>query len=145
MALAKWDSKHLAARYEYWCKRLRLGDWKCRVTFANRTEMLEEWGNEGETLGWCIKQRDHKSAVLRVLNPKTEAETYELCCDKPERVLVHEMLHVAIDPIEEIVESVIAYLGSEARSIYKGRWRTVKEQVVNQLADALVNRQDAFK
>lgn len=144
MAQSKWTPEYLRQRSEYWSRRLRNGDWKCRAQLVDRLTMREEWGNDGATMGWCSKERDHKSAVISVLDPCTEADLYKSTGEHPERVLVHEHLHVTTDPAEALIEDLIGYLGSEARSMMRVRWTTVKEQLVNQLADALIDRQDVF-
>jgi hypothetical protein len=144
MAHSKWTDEYLAKRSEYWSKRLRNGDWKCRARLVSRQQMREEWGNDAITTGWCSRERDHKSAVISMLDPKAEAATYRDCGEHPERVLVHEQLHISVDVADEFVERVLGYLSSEARSMMRDRWTTIKEQLINQLADALINRQDVF-
>lgn len=99
-----------------WQKRLRLEDWKIDV------KIVRIWDLEQGTLGHIDWSSTHHTALIKVLNPAD----YELPPDKipadMELSIVHELVHLHL--------SVLPLNKSS---------RTVEEQVVSMIADALVN------
>jgi len=99
-----------------WQKRLRLEDWKIDV------KIVRIWDLEQGTLGHIDWSTTHHTALIKVLNPAD----YELPPDKipadMELSIVHELVHLHL--------SVLPLNKSS---------RTVEEQVVSMIADALVN------
>ena len=99
-----------------WQKRLHLEDWKIDV------KIVRVWELEQGTLGHIDWSIPHKTATIKVLNPYD----YELPKDKipadMELSVVHELvhLHLSVLPLNKTS-------------------RNAEEQVVSQIAEALVN------
>lgn len=75
----------LADLCHLWQTRLRLRDWNIEVRFVGHDEL------EGDGLGRCLINKDHKKAIIKVLREEDRSG-----CDKGhvERTLIHELLHL---------------------------------------------------
>lgn len=75
-----------------WQERLRLSDWETKVSLASKREMRLD-GSEGTALMTPSKKR----ALIQVLDARDYPEDEGFDYD-PERVIVHELLHLHIAP-----------------------------------------------
>lgn len=80
-------------RFEYWCKKLRITpQWDIKL------EMVEdpEWNKTGD---FKIDPTDRKAVLLlNAVNPKQE---------NMEEVIVHELMHIKMYPLDQVCESLI--------------------------------------
>lgn len=99
----------LERRCRYWQKILGLSDWTVVAGFA-RSEAMSDDGNQGE----CHVSFENREARIRILHPVDYPETSFVPQDW-ELTLVHELLHLHLDPIyrrvrglaEELLEQTI--------------------------------------
>ena len=87
------DKEQLLRLFDLWCRRLRL-----RPGWDIRLELIEDpaWRKTGD---FKIDCDDRKAILLlNVLNPKQE---------NPEEVIVHELMHLKLYPLDQVTESLI--------------------------------------
>lgn len=87
------DKIYVQALFEKWCKKLRLvSGWDIRLEFVEDPA----WRKSGDFKVDC----DDRKAVLMLnaLNPKQE---------NPEEVIVHELLHLKMYPLDQVTEALI--------------------------------------
>ncbi|MDD6217296.1 MAG: hypothetical protein PUB28_11230 [Roseburia sp.] len=80
-------------RFEYWCKKLRISpQWDIKL------EMLEdsEWNKTGD---FKIDPTDRKAVLM--LNAKSPKQ------ENMEEVIVHELMHIKMYPLDQVCESLI--------------------------------------
>ena len=87
------DKGKLAERFEYWCKKLRLTPgWDVKLEWVYDPE----WRKTGD---FKIDCTDHKAILLlNAANPKQE---------NLEEVIVHELMHLKLYPLDQVTESLI--------------------------------------
>lgn len=116
--------KQLQERLAFWQKALRLQDWRIKASFVDSDEMPDDG------MGSCHVFRDGRMAVIAIQNPesfdptgrfnKAFPEFYD-----PERVLLHEMLHIPLDGL---------FNEDEAEE----HEHTAQEWAIESLAEALI-------
>lgn len=105
-----------------WQERLRLQNWRIDVRFAGSSEM------HGDAQGSCTVFSENHMAVIRLLKPEGYDATnsfIEAFPDDtdPERILIHELLHIPFDRIIDVDA--------------EGFMLIAQEQAINQVTDAL--------
>ena len=113
----------IEALFEKWCKKLRIvPNWDVRL------ELVEDpaWRKTGDIKIDC----DDRKAVLmlNVANPKQE---------NPEEVIVHELLHLKMYPLDQLSESLITSNfeeGTPAWNFAYQQFFTALEPTVEELA-----------
>jgi len=98
-----------------WQQKLRLVDWKIKLKFC---DLDNDYGS-------CLCNTEDKTATIKILNFKDKlwAENDEIT---PERVLVHEIIHIHLWELHD----------GDTGHIHMNR----VEQICNFLADALVTK-----
>lgn len=117
------DKEELRRLFETWCRKLRLTPaWDLKL------ELVEDpaWRKTGDFKIDC----DDRKAILmlNVLAPKQE---------NPEEVIVHELLHLKLYPLDQLTESLIVSHyeeGSPAQDFAYRQFFTALEQTVEELA-----------
>jgi len=106
---------HLDRQMRSWQRRLGLDDWHLTVRVVRQSELERNtWGNAE----W---DPDEKSGTIRVLDPADyNLRGGDLKLDM-ECTIVHELVHIQVSPLD-------------------ARDETVREDVVNRLMTALLNR-----
>ena len=87
------DRQQVQACFEKWCKKLRLvPDWDIRLEFVEDPN----WRKTGDFKVDC----DDKKAILLIngINPRQEIL---------EEVIVHELMHLKLYPLDQVTESLI--------------------------------------
>ena len=87
------DEKQIYNLVDFWCKKLRVvPNWDIKLEFVDDTE----WRKTGDFKSDC----DDKKAVLMLnrANPKQE---------NLEEVIVHELFHLKMYPLDQVTESLI--------------------------------------
>lgn len=87
------DRNQIQACFEMWCKKLRLvPDWDIRLEFVEDPS----WQKTGDFKVDC----DDKKAILMLngVDPKQE---------NLEEVIVHELMHLKLYPLDQVTESLI--------------------------------------
>ena len=117
------DRQQVQACFEKWCKKLRLvPDWDIRLEFVEDPN----WRKTGDFKVDC----DDKKAILLIngINPKQEIL---------EEVIVHELMHLKLYPLDQVTESLIISQFEEdtpaSRFAYT-QFFTALEQTVEELA-----------
>ena len=117
------DRQQVQACFEKWRKKLRLvPDWDIRLEFVEDPE----WRKTGDFKVDC----DDKKAILLLngINPKQEIL---------EEVIVHELMHLKLYPLDQVTESLIISQFEEdtpaSRFAYT-QFFTALEQTVEELA-----------
>lgn len=117
------DKEQLLRLFDLWCRRLRL-----RPGWDIRLELIEDpaWRKTGD---FKIDCDDRKAILLlNVLNPKQE---------NPEEVIVHELMHLKLYPLDQVTESLITSHfeeGSPAQDFAYRQFFGALEQTVEELA-----------
>ena len=113
----------LEARFEYWVRKLRVAPaWDVRL------EWVEDraWRKTGDIRIDCD---DRKAVVLlNAVNPKQE---------NAEEVIVHELMHLKLYPLDQTTESLIDSAfeeGSAAKNFAMTQFFTTLEQTVEELS-----------
>lgn len=116
------DRQQVQACFEKWCKKLRLvPDWDIRLEFVEDPN----WRKTGDFKVDC----DDKKAILLIngINPKQEIL---------EEVIVHELMHLKMYPLDQVTESLIVSQFEEdtpaSRFAYT-QFFTALEQTVEEL------------
>jgi hypothetical protein len=88
-----YDQEWLDERTDRWKKRLRVQDWDTEVSFARRWELGEE------VHAHCDMLLSKKHAIIRVMDPQDDGPPDRYAVDAPERGLIHELVHLVIEPM----------------------------------------------
>lgn len=112
------SNEQLQERCNYWQERLKLRDWTVRAELTRVFDFQEE-GKAGEIL---IKA-EHRFALIYIL-PEGDYSDRKVFPIDQERVLVHELLHIHLEP-----------LWPEER---RTSCHIPEEQAINAIADALI-------
>ena len=104
-----------AERLWVWQRRLNLSQWNISVVMARTTDL------KPKTLGNIHWDSDHKSAVIRVLDPADYKLPFRDMLDDMEFTVVHELIHLELSSLPK----------SDAS-------RSEEEHAVNQIAEALL-------
>lgn len=117
------DRTELMALFQKWCRKLRIvPDWDVTLEFVEDPA----WRKTGDFKVDC----DDKKAVLllNVSSPKQE---------NLEEVIVHELMHLKMYPLDQVTESLIVNTfeeGSKAWNFAYQQFFTTLEQTVEELA-----------
>ena len=117
------DRDKLQGRFAYWCGKLRLTPgWDVKLTWVDDPE----WRKTGDIKIDC----DDRKAILMLnaANPKQE---------NLEEVIVHELMHLKLYPLDQVTESLITSHfeeGSPARGFAYQQFFTSLEITVEELA-----------
>lgn len=87
------DEEKLLKLFDYWCKKLRVYSyWDVKLEFVKDPQ----WGKTGDLKIDC----DDKKAIVFInsVNPKQE---------NLEEVIVHELFHLKMYPLDQVTESLI--------------------------------------
>ena len=98
-----------------WQRRLNLTQWNISVVMSRTTDL------KPKTLGNIHWDSDHKSAVIRVLDPADYKLPFRAMLDDMEFTVVHELLHLELSSLPKNDAS-----------------RSDEEHAVNQIGDALL-------
>ena len=116
------EKQELQRLFEKYCKKLRLTPvWDVKL------ELVEDpaWPKTGD---FKIDCDDRKAVLLlNIASPKQE---------NPEEVLVHELMHIKLYPLDQVTESLITSNfeeGSPAREFAYRQFFTALEQTVEEL------------
>lgn len=117
------DREQVAALFEKYCRKLRITPaWDVRL------ELVEDpdWPKTGDFRIDC----DDRKAVLMLNanNPKQE---------NPEEVIIHELMHIKMYPLDQVTESLILSTFPEespAQDFAYRQFYTALEQTVEELA-----------
>ena len=117
------NREELTATFERYCKKLRITPaWDVKL------ELIEDpaWGKTGDFKIDC----DDRKAILmlNVANPEQE---------NPEEVIVHELMHIKLYPLDQVTESLIVSTfedGTPAQAFAYRQFFTALEQTVEELA-----------
>lgn len=117
------DREQIRLLFEKYCKKLRLTPaWDLKL------ELVEDpsWPKTGD---FKIDCDDRKAILLlNVVNPRQE---------NPEEVIVHELMHIKMYPLDQVTESLITSSfeeGSAARDFAYRQFFGALEQTVEELA-----------
>lgn len=107
----------LDALVNKWQALLRLRDWNVQAKYVHRADMVNV-----DALGECDPDSHAKHAAIRILYPDEQPDELAYMGGEPERVLIHELIHLHFDPFwpRKHNADVRAY-----------------EQAINMLSDAL--------
>ena len=114
---------YIQALFEKWCQKLRIVPaWDIRLEFVEDPQ----WRKTGDFKVDC----DDRKAVLMLngVNPKQE---------NLEEVIVHELLHLKLYPLDQVTESLITSSFEEGTPAWEFAYRqffTALEQTVEELA-----------
>lgn len=116
------DQELVQALFEKWCRKLRIvPNWDVKLEFVEDPQ----WRKTGDFKIDC----DDKKAILMLntANPKQE---------NPEEVIVHELLHLKMYPLDQVTESLIVSNFEEGTPAWDFAYRqffTTLEQMVEEL------------
>ena len=116
------DKEALSILFEKWCKKLRITpNWDAKIEFIED----RSWRKTGDFKVDC----DDKKVILmlNIVNPKQE---------NLEEVIVHELLHLKMYPLDQITESLIKSNFKEGSTEYNFAYTqffTALEQTVEEL------------
>lgn len=116
------DQELVQALFEKWCRKLRIvPNWDVKLEFVEDPQ----WRKTGDFKIDC----DDKKAILMLntANPKQE---------NPEEVIVHELLHLKMYPLDQVTESLIVSNFEEGTPAWDFAYRqffTTLEQTVEEL------------
>lgn len=102
-------------RFEYWCKKLRISpQWDIKL------EMLEdsEWNKTGD---FKIDPTDRKAVLM--LNAKSPKQ------ENMEEVIVHELMHIKMYPLDQVCESLITSNFEEGTPVWDFAYREFFENL----------------
>lgn len=118
------NKSYLQSLFDKYCRKLRIvPDWDVKLEFINDSS----WMKTGDFKIDCTD----KKAVLMVneLNPKQE--------ENMEEVIVHELMHIKMYPLDQVTESLIKSNyeeGSSAMDFAYNQFFTALEQTVEELS-----------
>ena len=116
------DQELVQALFEKWCRKLRIvPNWDVKLEFVEDPQ----WRKTGDFKIDC----DDKKAILMLntANPKQE---------NPEEVIIHELLHLKMYPLDQVTESLIVSNFEEGTPAWDFAYRqffTTLEQTVEEL------------
>lgn len=116
------DQELVQALFEKWCRKLRIvPNWDVKLEFV----VDLQWRKTGDFKIDC----DDKKAILMLntANPKQE---------NPEEVIVHELLHLKMYPLDQVTESLIVSNFEEGTPAWDFAYRqffTTLEQTVEEM------------
>ena len=116
------DQELVQALFAKWCRKLRIvPNWDVKLEFVEDPQ----WRKTGDFKIDC----DDKKAILMLntANPKQE---------NPEEVIVHELLHLMMYPLDQVTESLIVSNFEEGTPAWDFAYRqffTTLEQTVEEL------------
>ena len=116
------DQELVQALFAKWCRKLRIvPNWDVKLEFV----VDLQWRKTGDFKIDC----DDKKAILMLntANPKQE---------NPEEVIVHELLHLKMYPLDQVTESLIVSNFEEGTPAWDFAYRqffTTLEQTVEEL------------
>ncbi len=113
----------LEERSAYWQKVLRLQDWNIQAVVVRRRDMELEC-----VQGECEPQLSNKRATIRLLDPVDYLPDNEWPQDM-ERTLVHELLHLHMEPFcydlegveNGLMEQAICCIADGLVALHRGR------------------------
>ncbi len=106
----KLDKDNTIQSFEFWCKKLRVTPyWDIRLEFVDDFD----WRKTKAVL------------LLNIANPKQE---------NLEEVIVHELFHLKMYPLDQVTESLITEEGTHAYDFAYHQFFTSLEQTVEELA-----------
>ena len=117
------ERREIEALFDKWCKKLRLNpDWDIRLQLVDDPS----WKKTGDFQVDC----DDKKAILLLnwTHPKQE---------NLEEVIIHELMHLKMYPLDQVTESLIANCfeeGSAASNFAYQQFFVTLEQTVEELA-----------
>ncbi|MDF2540450.1 MAG: hypothetical protein K0S47_168 [Herbinix sp.] len=117
-----FDTNLLFDRFEFWCKKLRVSPyWDIKLEYVEDLD----WRKTGDIKIDC----DDRKAILflNTLNPKQE---------NLEEVIVHELFHLKMYPLDQVTESLITANFKEGTPAYEfayGQFFSTLEQTVEEL------------
>ena len=118
----EWNREKLSALFEKYIRKLRITPaWDVKLEFVDDPE----WRKTGDFKLDC----DDRKAILllNAANPKQE---------NPEEVIMHELMHIKLYPLDQVTESLIASTfeeGSPASEFAYRQFFTALEQTVEEL------------
>lgn len=122
-APAVWDRDTLSALFDRYIRKLRITPaWDVKLEFVDDPA----WRKSGDFRIDC----DDRKAIL-LLNTANPAQ------ENPEEVIVHELMHIKMYPLDQVTESLIANCfeeGSAAAAFAYQQFFTTLEQTVEELA-----------
>ncbi len=107
--------KFLNAKLVTWLQQLKLDEWTVTVELLRKNELKKR------TLGGIHWDKDEMTAHIEVLDPADYSLPFDEVLADLEFTLVHELVHLELSSLPRTVKS-----------------RDTEEQVVNQLAEALL-------
>lgn len=116
------DQELVQALFAKWCRKLRIvPNWDVKLEFVEDPQ----WRKTGDFKIDC----DDKKAILMLntANPKQE---------NPEEVIVHELLHLKMYPLDQVTESLIVSNFEEGTPAWDFAYRqffTTLEQTVEEM------------
>ena len=116
------DREHIQTLFDKWIKKLRLTPaWDVRLEFVEDPA----WPKTGDFKLDC----DDRKAILllNIASPKQE---------NPEEVIVHELMHIKMYPLDQVTESLITSTfeeGTPAQNFAYTQFFTALEQTVEEL------------
>ncbi len=119
----EWNRETLSDLFEKYIRKLRITPaWDVKLEFVDDPE----WRKTGD---FKIDCDDRKAILLlNIANPKQE---------NPEEVIVHELMHIKLYPLDQVTESLIASSfeeGSPASEFVYRQFFSALEQTVEELA-----------
>lgn len=114
-------------RLTYWQRRLRIMDWDLSLAEVPVDELSSELG-----CGWgaAAIERTRRRAMVHLAMHRGP--------DEIEITLVHELLHVLLDPLDAEFDLVCSRLGPEAAQLAACGWEEAEHRIIEILAKALV-------
>ena len=116
------DREHIQTLFDKWIKKLRLTQaWDVKLEFVEDPA----WPKTGDFKLDC----DDRKAILllNIASPKQE---------NPEEVIVHELMHIKMYPLDQVTESLITSAfeeGTPAQNFAYTQFFTALEQTVEEL------------
>jgi hypothetical protein len=119
----KVDKEKIFQSFQFWCKKLRVSPyWDIQLEFVDDIE----WKKTGD---FKIDSDDRKAVLLlNIAHPKQE---------NLEEVIVHELFHLKMYPLDQVTESLITANFKEGTPAYEFAYTqffTSLEQTVEELA-----------
>ena len=116
------EEAQIQAIFRHYCQKLRITPpWDVKLEFVEDLE----WRKTGD---FKIDCDDRKAILLlNIANPKQE---------NPEEVILHELMHIKLSPLDQVTESLIASSfeeGSPASNFAYRQFFTALEQTVEEL------------
>lgn len=132
------NQEELFAIFDKYCKKLRITPaWDIRLELVDDPS----WPKSGDFKLDC----DDRKAILllNIANPKQE---------NPEEIIIHELMHIKMYPLDQVTESLIVSSyeeGTSAREFAYRQFFTALEQTVEELAKCFLlefgdNRQFSY-